>query len=679
LFKGEPQAVHVLCYGITPDDHEWLQAHRDDVETCAAYLREHQITAALAHPFYAVAAPLTARHRRRLAELFPIWETRNGSRAKELNLPAFVYIETQGGTAIGGSDDHAGIDVGRTFTETPHVRTPAEFLAHVRAGRVSAHGQQGSAAKWAHSAMALAIRALGERDGEATMRPDPAAVLRIIERVMREGDSRHGNAGADLGASDALALLRAWLYSMELEVDEHKLLHQLQEGELAHADLDRRARRVHERKLAGVVHDTVRSLERGTPDGSRAALALFDACMPAIPYAAASAFLGREKAKLTRSDGDRPRVALVADGIGGMHGVTHAIQQIRARGVRGFDVEVIGTDADVDRRLSAVAEIDIPFYPGLQIGVPTVPAIVEALAEGRYDIVHVCSPGPAGIAAWLLARLLELPRVGSYHTELGAYAALRTGQPELEGLANWALGRFYRACDVVLSPSPASDQRLAELGIDSDQILRWDRGVDLRRFDPALRSPGLLPGLVNVLYAGRLSREKGVELLADAFLEAHRRDPRLHLVLAGGGPEEAVLRERLGERATFLGWLSGDELARTYASADAFMFASATETFGQVILEAQASGLPVVAVDRGGPASLIEHGETGLLAAPEVSALADAVVAVTTTPSLSERIGRAGLTAVRGRSWEAALDRLATAYRIALAGGGSYRLERGVA
>ena len=123
-FKGEPQAVHVLCYGITPADHDWLQAHSDDVEDCAAYLDAHDITAALAHPFYAVEAPLTARHRRRLAQLFPIWETRNGSRAKELNLPAFVYIETHGGTAIGGSDDHAGIDIGRTFTEAPLSATP---------------------------------------------------------------------------------------------------------------------------------------------------------------------------------------------------------------------------------------------------------------------------------------------------------------------------------------------------------------------------------------------------------------------------------------------------------------------------------------------------------------------------------------------------------------------------
>ena len=689
-FKGEPQAVHVLCYGITPEHHEWLQAHADDVETCAAYLHEHDITAALAHPFYAVAAPLTARHRRRLAELFPIWETRNGSRAKELNLPAFVYIETHGGTAIGGSDDHAGIDVGRTFTETPRAHTPEEFLAHIRAGQAGAHGQQGSAAKWAHAAMALAIRSL-DQHGEAPARPDPASVLQIIERVMSEGDARQGNAGSDLTADDALALLRAWLLSMDLDVDEHKLLQQLQDGELTHADLDRRARRVHERKLAAVVRDTIASLENQTPNPAKSALALFDACLPAIPYAAAASFLGREKAKLTRSDGDRPRVALIVDGIGSMHGVTHTIEQIRARGVRGFDVEVIGTDCEVDRRLAAVAEIDVPFYPGLQIGVPTVPALVDALAEGRFDIVHVCSPGPAGIGAWLLGRVLELPRVGSYHTELGAYTALRTGQAGLEALANWSMRSFYGACDVVLSPSTASDARLAELGIDPDRIRRWDRGVDLHRFDPAHRDESLLRrersaapdggalDTINVLYAGRLSKEKGVELLADAFLEAHRQDRRLHLVLAGGGPEEDLLRRRLGDHATFLGWLSGNDLARVYASADVFLFASSTETFGQVILEAQASGLPVVAVDRGGPSCLIDHGETGLLAPPEVNALADAVISLTSTPMLRERVRRGALAGVRGRSWEAALDRLATAYRVALAARTDQRLERGVA
>ena len=196
-FRGEPQAVHVLCLGITPDHHEWLQAHADDVETVAAYLHEHEIACALAHPFYAVDAPLTARHRRRLAELFPIWEVRNGARSRELNLPAAIYVDTHGSAGIGGSDDHAGIDIGRTWSETPSAATPEDFLAHVRAGRVGAFGDQGSAAKWAHAAMALAVRALGRGDDGAP--PDPAAVLQIAERVMAEGDARSGPDGGGVG------------------------------------------------------------------------------------------------------------------------------------------------------------------------------------------------------------------------------------------------------------------------------------------------------------------------------------------------------------------------------------------------------------------------------------------------------------------------------------------------
>ena len=142
-FRGEPQAVHVLCYGITPEDHEWLQAHSHDVELCAAYLYEREIVCALAHPYYTVAAPLSARHRRRLAELFGVWEIRNGARARELNRPAATYAVTREVIGIGGSDDHAGVDIGRTYTEAPGARTPRDFLEHVRSGQVLARGAAG--------------------------------------------------------------------------------------------------------------------------------------------------------------------------------------------------------------------------------------------------------------------------------------------------------------------------------------------------------------------------------------------------------------------------------------------------------------------------------------------------------------------------------------------------------
>jgi len=691
-FKHEPQAVHVLCYGITSDDHEWLQAHSGSVEDCAEYLTAHSITAALAHPFFYVEAPLTARHRRRLAQLFPIWETRNGSREMELNRPAFIYIETHGGTGIGGTDDHAGIDIGRTYTETTLAATPGEFLAHIGAGDAVSRGDQGSPAKWVHAAMALAIRALGDRQLDRQL--DPAVVLEIVRRVMSEGNIRHGEDTDQLGPDDALSMLRAWLASVGLEggvagasaagaeanaAGERapSLLYQLQHGELTHADLYRRARRIHERALAEAVHATVAAVGQradgepaakiGLDDLQRLAAGFFDACLPVIPYAASEAFMGREKLKLARHDGDRPRVALVADGLGGMHGVTHTVQQIRECGVPGFEVEVIGTDADVDRRLSSVAELEIPFYPGLSVGVPSLTAITDAIAEGRYDLIHVVSPGPSGLAALTLAKVMELPLAGSYHTELAAYAGLRSGQRELELYANIALGAFYGACDVVLSPSSVSDERLVSIGVDRRLIGRWDRGVDLQRFAPALRDQSLLPGEINVLYAGRLTKEKGLDLLADAFELAHARDPRLHLVLAGGGPEQQALATRLGEEATFLGWQHGQELARTYASADVFMFASSTDTFGQVILEAQASGLPVLAVGIGGPTTLIEHGETGLLVEPDPAALADGLAKLVAQPLLASRLRQGALLAVRDRTWEASMERLAAGYRRAFA------------
>jgi glycosyltransferase involved in cell wall biosynthesis len=345
--------------------------------------------------------------------------------------------------------------------------------------------------------------------------------------------------------------------------------------------------------------------------------------------------------------------------------------------VPGFEVEVIGTDANVDRRLSAVAEVDIPFYAGLKVGVPSLPAVVEALAEGRYGLLHLCSPGPAGVAAALVGRAMELPTVGSYHTELAAYAGVRTQMDRLELGMRMALGAFYGMADTVLSPSAVSDARLEELGIGSERIGRWDRGVDVTRFGPHQRIAGRFgdENRINLFYAGRLTREKGVELLADAFELARERDPRLHLVLAGGGPEEAVLRERLGSHATFLGWLDGDDLATAYASADLVLFASQTDTFGQVILEAQASGLPVVAVGVGGPAELIADGRTGLLCPADPTALADAVTGVAASRAARERLTRGGLAAVKDRTWERALGRLAEGYHRTLATGGAARRD----
>jgi len=261
-FRGEPRAaVHILCYGITPDDHDALLICAGDIERVAAYLHAKEIACALAHPFYAVDVPLLPRHRRVLAELFAVWETRNGARARELNAPAAVYVETHGGTGVGGSDDHAGVTLGQTWTETPAAPTPAAFLTHLRTGRAEPGGAHGSAAKWTHAAVALAARVLGGEEEPTGV--DPRAVLTLVQRILSEGDARGGALGSDLKPSDARALLRAWLVSVGLAASEDELLAHLQAPGFDHAELFRRARRVHERRLGVAMRG--RRRRRGAP------------------------------------------------------------------------------------------------------------------------------------------------------------------------------------------------------------------------------------------------------------------------------------------------------------------------------------------------------------------------------------------------------------------------------
>ena len=612
-FRGEPQAVHVLCLGITPAQWEWLAAHAGDVEECAEYLDASAIVSALAHPFYAVAAPLGSRHRRRLAELFPIWETRNGSRAPELNMPAAIYVETNGGTAIGGSDDHAGIDIGRTFTQTPHASTPGGVpraparRARSPRRRAGLDGEVGARGDGADRARARPRRRA--HAGRPGARAGDGRAPALARATAREGAAVGGVAPAD-----ARALLRAWLASVDLDHLSGVGPRRLHAGRALHArrpaaPRDPRARaaparrgRDGARRRRGAARSPA-SAGRSSPPASRRSRTRprprsSRASARSSPAATASSRASRSS----------------TDGIGAMHGVTRTIEEIRERGIAGFEIEVIGTDRNVDRRLPAVADVEIPHYPGMTLGVPSLPAVVEAITGGRYDAdprVLARTQRRRGGAA--RARDGDPARRQLPHRARRVRrAALRRPDARVGGQARDR--RLLRAVPA-RALAESRGRRRARRARDHDATRRAlgprrrCRAASTRRGVAS----GRFPGAFNVLYAGRITSEKNIDLLADAFVAAHAADSRLHLVLAGGGPEQPRLAARLGARATFLGWLEGDALAAAYASADAFCFPSETDTFGQVVLEAQASGLPVVAVDAGGPRELIDDGVDGLL------------------------------------------------------------------
>ena len=271
---------------------------------------------------------------------------------------------------------------------------------------------------------------------------------------------------------------------------------------------------------------------------------------------------------------------------------------------------MIGTDPHVDRRLSAVAEVEIPFYAGLKVGVPSLPAVVEALAEGRYDVLHLCSPGPGGRRG-----RADRPRARAADRRLLPHRADRLHGAAHRRRARSAAASRSRsapstaAATSVLSPSEVVRRAAARAG-HRERIGRWDRGVDVDRFSPRTAHP-----------RGRRPRPRALRRPADegeGRRPAGRRLPRRAGARPAAGARARRRRARGGARCargsaaprTFLGWLEGDALARAYADADLFLFCSQTDTFGQVVLEAQASGLPVVAVDAGGPSELIDSGRT---------------------------------------------------------------------
>jgi Glycosyltransferase Family 4 len=228
-------------------------------------------------------------------------------------------------------------------------------------------------------------------------------------------------------------------------------------------------------------------------------------------------FLARERARPHSARREPPRtVALVADLVDGVDGVTRLLDELRARGVADWEVDVIGTDAAVGRRLPTAVEVELPYYAGRRVGVPSLVGLAEALTSRRYALVHMCSPGPAGVGAVLVAELAGLPLIMSHHTELTRYARLRSGRVDIERLARAGIAALYSCCRVILSPSSASDSSLLALGVDSARIARWTRGVDTTLFRPRASRAG--DGSLRVLYSGRLSTEKGMAL-ADALVE----------------------------------------------------------------------------------------------------------------------------------------------------------------
>lgn len=311
----------------------------------------------------------------------------------------------------------------------------------------------------------------------------------------------------------------------------------------------------------------------------------------------------------------------------------------------------------------------LPGYSEVRLTFPAPAPVHRLVAEFRPDLVHCATEFTIGRMGQLAADRAGIPLVSSYHTDFSQYAEAY-GKGWLRGTVSAYLKRFHQRSRRVYTPSTVSREDLLRLNVPDVEV--WGRGVDAQRFNPGRRSVGLradlgLDGRYTFLYVGRLAPEKRPEQILDAFRLAREMLPKdtIRLIMAGTGPREAELRAIAPPGVTFIGFLDRRTLLpELYASCDAFVFASVTETLGLVVLEAMASGLPVIAAPAGGVRDHLRDGYNGM-AYPAGSAyeMGSTMARMAWDRVLTERLALGARRTAEELTWDHEMIRLDRSYR----------------
>ncbi|MBL9103011.1 MAG: glycosyltransferase [Myxococcales bacterium] len=591
---------------------------------------------------------------------------------------------------VGGSDDHSGIHPGRTWTEFAYhgARPTADDLVlAIRRRETRPGGAHGGPVTLAHSLLKLIHdgHARRERSAAGPRLGGPAqSLLRI---AFSDDDPPHTRLGLAVRA-----LAHRWLRPL-LPAREGRSFESILDDEILALLVDPEFRR----KLAAtdgtddriflVVNTLVNrvftryttnlraALGRSWVGAIKQAVALLSSHLfVSLPYLVA--FLSQSSdCRITRDVrkafdlGEPRRLVLFTDTFFEINGVSTSIRRMLHEATRrGVDFTVVtclsaaeiearSRDPEVQRFLAAgrlkifpsVVDLDFPEYDGLKIRIPPLLELLRYVQEAGFTKLQISTPGTVGLAGLLAAKTLQIESAATYHTSFPEYVEQYTRDVSLEALAWRYMLVFYHAVDEVLVPSQFIARLLHRRGLRNRKLLILDRWVDVDRFRPDLRTPGFWrrfglereDAVVKFAYVGRLGLEKNLHLIAEAFRLLHAAHPDVHLVVIGDGPyREALARGLAGLPVTFTGFLAGDDLARALASIDVKLFPSTTDTWGNAPLEAQASGVPVIVSDIGGPAELMRDGLTGLkVAGRDVHALHDAMERLL-DPELRARMAR---------------------------------------
>lgn len=675
------------------------------------YFMTHPLMSTQNRP-YGREGSLSAAHIEKALLLCNCIEVRNGARTRVLNdltweivggldratierLANQHGIEPKGSTpwlksVVGGSDDHAGINPGTTWTEfevsTETALSADAMVDSIRARRSRPDGVHGGPVTIAHSILKLLYEGGDSRNTNTSQKAvsvggsmqsllklvfdaDNQSLLDKLSFQVRRSLYRVKQTWSRNQASKPFeAVLEAEIYEMLADCD-------FRDKVSAATTMDDRIFLVITTLVNRIFAHYVRNLRRSGSlnivSAIKESVALVSSNLfVSLPYLVA--FMAQSADCQIARDVRRAfkvresqKVVLVTDTFFEVNGVSNSIKRMIRESIRrdiDFTVVTCVADSDFERlaqdpdtaafvaagklkMFRAVAHLGFPQYDGLQICFPPLLDMLKYLQESGFTKMQISTPGIVGLAGLVTAKLLQIETAATYHTSFPEYVENYTKDVSLEAMAWKYMLMFYHSVDEMLVPSQFVAKHLHKRGLRNRKLLILDRWVDVDRFHPGNRIEGfwqdlgVAPDAVKFVYVGRVAVEKNLHILAQAFKKLRETEPNAHLVIIGDGPYRVALTEQLaGLPTTFTGYLDGDRLATALASCDVKVFPSTTDTWGNAPLEAQASGLPVIVTDIGGPAELMLDGVTGLMVrGNDVRSLKDAML------RLMEPDGRAAM------------------------------------
>ena len=723
-FPQDSCKLHLLVWGIAPAQHQDISVFRSNIFELQKYLAENRIAHAIAHPLYSVNGKLTASHLERLILLFKHFEGINGLRDSLLSdlatkllrelTPAKIdefanrhdlaptHPEPWKKILVGGSDDHGGKFFASAFTETPKAKTPAEFLAHIRAGRCQSKGRAGTPLALSHGFYNTLSSFIQGRFHEKL---GPGAILleQMFSRFMEGRDPTQFTlrekatfAAQGILSGKLFELVKPANVSLWNELSRYFARPEVKEKIAREVEVvaepERRAF-----LLANIVSEQLafrffqRFVQQTTGgnliEGMQALTAIAPLLIVLAPYiyafhsqAPSRKWLREIFQEMTGTVPENLRNtkrAWFTDTLEDVNGVATTIRKMTAAAKNaGADLTVVTSRSEIRitdipiKNFKPIGEFELPEYELQKLSFPPILRMLDYIQREGFTEIIISTPGPIGLTALTAAKMLNLQTSGIYHTDFPQYIRILTEDSFLESMAWRYMHWFYGQLDTVFVNSEEYRQSWIQRGFDPAKLKILPRGLDTELFHPARREPaffekfGACNGEVRLLYVGRISREKDLDLLAAAYRRLRHEDLPVQLFIVGHGPYSEAFAKSLPE-AIFTGYLTGDELATAYASADIFVFPSTTDTFGNVILEAQACGVPVVVSDSGGPKELVEDKTNGLITkSHDVEDFACAIRALVTNPALRERMGKSARSSVIDRSWPSAFAKFWAATEI---------------